>query len=104
MFIAESLKVPLRIFGSGLIRWHHLSSKHVGHFGKLDAKQKRINFWFESLAILKTLLELPIEDFEAVADLFWVLYRVEFGSHVSTEFGPSVYIAGVRLKGSRDFS
>ena len=54
--------------------------------------------------ILKNLLELPIEDFEAVADLFWVLYRVEFGSHVSTEFGPSVYIAGVRLKGSRDFS
>ena len=53
---------------------------------------------------MKNLLELPIEDFEAVANLFGVFYRVEFGSHGSTELGPSVYIAGVRLKGSRDFS
>ena len=53
---------------------------------------------------LKNLLELPIEDFESVANLFGVFYRIEFGSHGSTELGPSVYIAGVRLKGSRDFS
>lgn len=103
MFIAESLKVPLRIFGSGhLIRWHHLSPKHIRDLGELEAKIKKL-IWGPKIE-LKNLLELPIEDFEAVANLFGVFYRVEFGSHGSTELGPSVYIAGVRLKGSRDFS
>ena len=44
MFIAESLKVPLRIFGSGhLIRWHHLSPKHIRDLRELEAKIKKIN-------------------------------------------------------------
>ena len=74
----------------------------LGTLGNLRLKSKN---WFGVQKLkLKNLLELPIEDFEAVANLFGVFYRVEFGSHGSTELGPSVYIAGVRLKGSRDFS
>ena len=46
---------------------------------------------------------MPVEDFEAVADLFGVFHGVEFGGHVSTEFGPSVYIAGVRLRARPGF-
>ena len=49
MFIAESLKVPLRIFGSGhLIRWHHLSPKHIRDLGELEARIKKIKIWFEN--------------------------------------------------------
>ena len=103
MFIAESLEVPLRVFGSGLIGWHHLSPKHIGDLGELDTKKKS-RLIFKTLGKLReNLLELPVEDFEAVADLFGVFYGVEFGGHVSTEFGPSVYIAGVRLRARPGF-